>query len=219
MTKEQPGRRRIMIEDKRTRDETGGNGAPQEALQPAADAVSADDLASLAGTPAVQPDAARDGAALEQPQQADWEQRAAEYLDLAQRKEAELRNYIKRVQQDLEDARRFAVEGLLSDLFPALDGLAQAAHTYRERPDSEDPLLDGVRRTVRAVEAALNKHGISKINTAGVPFDPQMHHALNVEESSDVTEDTVAEVYVEGYRMGSIVLKPAMVKVVKPIGQ
>ncbi len=59
--------------------------------------------------------------------------------------------------------------GCSTDLFPALDGLAQAAHTYRDKPDGEDPLLDGVRRTVKALENALGKHGVAKINTAPVP--------------------------------------------------
>lgn len=146
----------------------------------------------------------------------DWQAKAQEYLDLAQRKEADLRNYRKRVQQDLEDARRFAVEGLLIDLFPALDGLAQAAHTYREKPDGDDPLLDGVRRTVKSLETALTRHGVEKINAAPVPFNPNWHQVLSIEDSADVAEETVAEVYVEGYRMGDVVLKPAMVRVLKP---
>lgn len=138
---------------------------------------------------------------------------AAEYLDLAQRKEAELRNYVKRVQQDLDDARRFAIESLLEDLFPVLDGLAQAARTYKDTPAGENPLLDGLRGTVRALEAALLKHGIQRIDEAGVPYDAEVHQALSVDGEGG--EETVAEVYVQGYRLGDKVLKPAMVRVEK----
>jgi molecular chaperone GrpE len=145
-----------------------------------------------------------------------WPQRAMEYLELARRKEAELQNYRKRVQKDMEVARRYAVEALLVDLFPALDGLAQAATSFSDTVDGENPLLDGVRRTVKSLETALSKHGIEKINQAPVPYDPESHQALNVETSNDVDVDTVAEVYVEGYRLGDTVLKPAMVRVVKP---
>jgi len=185
-------KRKIEINDRREREEAAPDG--EGVTTPAVD-----DAGSAASEAPV-----------------DWQAKAAEYLDLAQRKEAELRNYRKRNQQDLQDARRFAVEGLLADLFPALDGLAQAAHTYRDKPDGEDPLLDGVRRTVRSLEKALLRHGVEKINEAGVPYDSHLHHALNVEESADVTCETVAEVYVEGFRMGNVVLKPAMVRVVKP---
>lgn len=143
--------------------------------------------------------------------------KATEYLELAQRKEAELRNYVKRVQQDMEDARRYAVESLLESLFPALDGLAQAARTYKDKPAGSDPLLDGVRGTIRALEGALLRHGIQKINDCPAPYDPELHQALTVEDSADVAEDTVTEIYVEGYRLGDKILKPAMVKVTKAV--
>jgi molecular chaperone GrpE len=204
MVKDHP-KRKIEITDKRYRPtDDAPVQAPDAALheftqQPTADATSpaAQDVQSATPLP-------------------DWQAQAREYLDLAQRKEADLRNFRKRVQQDLEDARRFAVEGLLIDLFPALDGLAQAAHTYRDKPEGEDALLDGVRRTVKALETALGKHGVEKINTAPAPFDPHRHQALSVENSAEASEDTVAEVYVEGYRMGDVVLKPAMVRLVRP---
>jgi molecular chaperone GrpE len=145
-----------------------------------------------------------------------WQTRAGENLALAMRKQAELENYRKLVAKDMDNARRFAVERLLTDLFPALDGLAQALATYKDTADGENPLLDGMRRTARALESALSRHGIEKINEAGVPFDGELHQPINVEDSSEVSEDTVAEVYVEGYRLGGTVLKPAMVKVLKP---
>ena len=144
------------------------------------------------------------------------EEQIIELRDMVQRKEAELRNFQKRVQQDMSDARRFAMEGLLFELFPALDGMAQAAQTYKDTPDGENPLLDGVRSTVKAVDKALLKHGIEKINTVDVEFDPELHQPLNVETNSDVEAEMVAEVYVEGYRLGDKILKPAMVRVVKP---
>jgi len=144
----------------------------------------------------------------------DWAARATEHLELAQRKEAELRNYMQRVKRDIEDARRFAVEGLLADLFPALDALAQAAASYKDTPDGEDKLLDGVRGTARLLKGALSKHGLTPINETGVAFDGHLHQALTVEGEGE-DEGTVAEVYTEGYRMGDHVLKPAMVRVVK----
>lgn len=213
------GKRRIEIEDKRCRDEdASGNGAAEQAGSTAVDAVLDEQLRQF--TPEGQVDEVRstDTAAVvdRESAPADLEQQAGEYLELAQRREAELQNYRKRVEKDMADARRFAVESLLSDLFPSLDGLAQAIETYKDTPDGDNPLLDGVRRTIRSLESALLKHGIEKINEAPVPFDPELHQALNVEESADVDEDTTAEIYVEGYRLGDTVLKPAMVRVVKP---
>jgi molecular chaperone GrpE len=132
------------------------------------------------------------------------------------RKQAEFENYRRQSAKDLENARRFAVERLLTDLFPVLDGLAQAVRTYKDTADGEDPLVDGLRRTLRALDAALARHGITKIADSNVPFDSELHQPVSVEESDEVTEAVVPEIYVEGYRLGDTVLKPAMVRVIKP---
>jgi molecular chaperone GrpE len=231
MTKENKGKRRIEIEDKRGRqDEAAAPGAEpppvedqaamDEKLLKLADAIAEGQAeeASPAGGDQAGPAAADSTAEYPPLAEGDvpWPQRAMEYLELARRKEAELQNYRKRAYKDLDSARRAAVEALLADLFPALDGLAQAVRSYADTPEGESPLVDGVRRTVKVLEAAFSKHGIERINAAPVPFNPELHQALNVEQSDEVTADTVAEVYVDGYRLGDTVLKPAMVRVVKP---
>jgi len=235
MTKKKGEKRRIKIEDKRSSSdpmpEEAGNGKSPEELvleeqlkefteQPLADSAAADHSVDAAGNDQAeglrQQAAEVAAAAGESSAEIDWKLEAAKHLDRFTRKEAELQNYRKLVQKDLAAARRFAVEGLLSDLFPGFDALAQASASFKDKPDGEDPLLDGVRRTVKVLEKALQKHGIEKINAAPVPFDPEYHQVLNLEESSEVTEETVAEVYVEGYRLGDTVLKPAMVRVLKP---
>lgn len=225
-------RRRIHIEDKRGREEQkaqaaaadDGNGqSPKDAsvvddaLLEFSDPAAVDAQEAGAGAEGFAPGVAGTEQLKAQPEKSP-EQLAGEYLELAQRKEAELRNLRKRQEQDMADARRYAVEALLSDLFPALDGLAQAANTYKDTPPGENALLDGVRSTIRTLERALAKHGIERIEEAGVPFDSNLHQPLQVEENSDVSEETVGEVYVQGYKLGDVVLKPAMVKVVKPEG-
>jgi molecular chaperone GrpE len=199
----------VKVEDKRFHAEANG-GSPTE-LAPAADAAESAETGATAGGSS---DASAASAA--EPQDTDWMAKAAEHLDLAQRKEAELRNYMQRVKRDIDDARRFAVEGLLADLFPALDALAQAGAAFKDTPDGENKLLDGVRGTTRLLKNALSKHGLSPINETGVAFDGHLHQALQVEEAEGMEHDTVAEVYAEGWRMGEHVLKPALVRVVKP---
>jgi molecular chaperone GrpE len=113
----------------------------------------------------------------------------------------------------MEDARRFAVENLLEDLFPALDGLTQALAAYKDESEEGNALLTGLRRTARALEAALLRHGVEKIGESAVPYDPEVHQAVSVE--GDGESEEVAEVYTEGYRMHGKVLKPAMVRVLR----
>src|SRR5688572_7719413 len=144
----------------------------------------------------------------------DWQTRATEYLDLARRKEAELRNALRRGEEDRTNAVSNAIEGLIHDLFPALDALSQAVGAFKDA-EGENKLVDGVRSTLKLLQKGLSKHGIEVIGDSGVPFDGHLHQALQVEDG-DVNEETVAEVYAEGYRIGDRVLKPALVKVLKP---
>jgi molecular chaperone GrpE len=249
MTKKDGNKRKIIIEDKRGKedpqsasDRLGKSGQDLlsqmqadagEAFSAVDDALAGfgDTARETAGRAAAAEDAGKQGRESEpepvpepkqdQPPTPEEEPAAPEdlaerLLELAQRKEAELQNFRKRAAKDKEDARRFAVEGLLFDLFPALDGLSQAAHTFKDTPPGENPLLDGVRSTIRSLEEALKKHGIEKISEAGVTFDPNLHQPLTVEEAEDAESEVVAEVYTEGFRYGDKILKPAMVKVIKP---
>jgi molecular chaperone GrpE len=140
---------------------------------------------------------------------------AREYLELAQRKEAEFRNYRAQERQRVEDAKRYAVESMLHDLFPVLDGLAQALQTV-EPSHEQDAVVMGLRNTAKALEKALLKHGVEKIDAAGVDFDSELHQPIQVELSDQVESDKVIEVYTAGYRLHGRVLKPAMVKVLQP---
>lgn len=194
MKKEQTNKHRITIQDKRA--SHGDNTAEEVAAEPL--------------------EVVEQGNGVETAPEVDWEQQAAEHLDLAQRKQAELDNFRKRALQEKDEARRNSVEALLYDLFPALDGLSQAAHAFKDRAVGEDPLLDGVRSTIRVLDSAFERHGIERISAAGVPFDSLLHQPLSVVESADVAVETVGEIYTEGYRVGDRILKPAMVLVLKP---
>ena len=220
---EHGNKRRIDIVDKRASADDGAaaNTAGTEAP------VESEGLATMQGAPegsarqSISPDAATTQGSAESTATDEhgiefWQEQAKENIELAMRKQAELENYRRQVSKDMDNTRRFAVERLLSDLFPVLDGLAQAVRTYKDTPDNENPLVDGLRRTLRALDTALAKHGISKIGEAQVAFDSELHQPLTIDESPDVSEEIVAEVYVEGYRLGDTVLKPAMVRVLKP---
>jgi molecular chaperone GrpE len=191
---DQQKKKKIEIEDKR-HSANGAETAPLlEETQGSAAEMSADDA---------------------QAQAAMWQQQAEEYLELARRREAELRNALRRGEDDREVAVQNALEELIADLFPALDALAQAAGAYKDTADGENKLLDGVRATVKLLQKGLSKHGIEQVGTVGEPFDGHLHQALVVEDG-EVERETVTEVYAEGYKMGERVLKPALVKVAKP---
>ncbi len=141
---------------------------------------------------------------------------ASEYLRLAQRTQADLINYRKRVESEREAFKQYAIEDLIFELVPVLDSLAQAEHVYQDVPAGENPLLDGVRKTKEMLHKVLLEHGVQMISEAKVPFNPSLHQPLHTETSPDVVVEMVAEVYQQGVRIGDRVIKPAMVRVLTP---
>jgi len=142
---------------------------------------------------------------------------ASEYLQLAQRAQAELINYRKRVESERETYKQFAIEDLIFELVPVLDSLAQAEHMYEDIAPGENPLLDGVRKTREMLMKVFMDHGIEMITETKIPFNPSMHQPLHSEASPDVVVEMVAEVYQQGVRIAERVIKPAMVRVLTPI--
>ena len=142
---------------------------------------------------------------------------ASEYLQLAQRTQADLINYRKRVESERESYKQFAIEDLIFELVPVLDSLAQAEHLYKDTAPGENPLLDGVRKTRELLQKIFMEHGIETISETKIPFNPSMHQPLHSEPSPDVVVEMVAEVYQQGVRIGDRVIKPAMVRVLTPL--
>lgn len=140
------------------------------------------------------------------PEGEDPAKKAAEYLDLARRVQAEFDNYRKRSQREMESFRSFATTSLVEKLLPVLDALDSAG---------ADP---GVAKIRKLLFGVLAKEGLEELVAVGQPFDPAFHEAILQEESAAVTEETVIEEMRKGYRLGERVVRPTMVKVATPAG-
>jgi molecular chaperone GrpE len=134
-----------------------------------------------------------------------------EYLALAQRTQADFENYRKRVAREAQAAQQRGMAGLARELLPALDNLDRAL----DAASRDDPLLDGVRLVRAELSAALARAGIESFSPLGEVFDPSVHEAMATAEQLPEGSDsgTVVEVYQQGYRIGSNVIRPARVVV------
>lgn len=134
-----------------------------------------------------------------------------EYLDLAQRKQAEFSNYRRRTegvrQEAYDDGRRDAIEKLL----PVVDNLERALAAAGEE---QTPLKDGVDMVLRQTRDAFLKMGVEEIDPLGQPFDAELHNAVMQGTAEEGEPGTVCLVLQKGYRLGSRVIRHAMVKVV-----
>jgi molecular chaperone GrpE len=145
--------------------------------------------------------------------------KAEEYLELAQRTQADFENYRKRAMRDVAAAQERGVVKLAKELLPAVDNLDRAleaaeaaARDGGERSGNCDSsLVSGIKLVHTDVMAALARVGIEPFSPEGDPFDPQHHEAVAQQPVEGADPGTVVEVYQRGYRLGDLVLRPARV--------
>jgi molecular chaperone GrpE len=137
------------------------------------------------------------------------------YLRLA----AEFDNYKKRSVKERTEARARAQADLLERLVDALDDLARFAHVDPAQTDAKT-IHDGVDMVERKVWKELETLGVSRIDQAGVPFDPNQHEAVTMRPAAAPAQDhTVGAVLQQGYRLGDALIRPARVVVLNWQGQ
>jgi molecular chaperone GrpE len=138
--------------------------------------------------------------------------KAAEYLDLAKRTQADFINYQSRVRREREDLVRFGTEGLLRELLPVVDDLQRVLDAAAAAP----ALLEAARITERELLRVLAKAGVRPLETAGKKFDPMYHEAAEMVEAppGKAAGDVIEEVR-RGYMLHDRVLRPASVRVAR----
>jgi len=151
-----------------------------------------------------------------EPAQADLEARLAEAEARAEKSRnahlriaAELENFRRRVAREVEIARQFGAERLASGLLPVVDSL-ELALSNADRSDVAT-LVEGQQATLRLLAKALEGAGITELDPAGQPFDPERHEAMAVQPTAEQPPDTVLTVVQKGYVLNSRLLRPARV--------
>ena len=98
----------------------------------------------------------------------------------------------------------------IAALLPALDNLNRAAASADAPRES---ILEGIRSIASTFEAALTNAGVEPIQSVGEEFNPELHEAVDTEETGSEMDGKVIEEYSRGFRMGDRLLRPARVKV------
>jgi molecular chaperone GrpE len=135
--------------------------------------------------------------------------RSSEYLDQAQRARAELINYRRRMEQETQNARKFAAEHLISRILPVVDDFQRAIDAVPPE-EHDDPWVQGMRLIERKMWTILESEGVRPIDAVGKPFDPSIHEAVSLDADGG---DTVVEEFQRGYTLHDRTIRPAMVKV------
>jgi molecular chaperone GrpE len=123
---------------------------------------------------------------------------------------ADFDNYRRRVERDSASAARSGKRDVILSLLEVLDGFDRALNHIDDAPSS---VAQGVQAIHRNLLGVLERHGVTRFDSLGEPFDPHFHDAIGTVDSDEVESGTVADEFQRGYRWGDEVLRPARVRV------
>jgi molecular chaperone GrpE len=136
------------------------------------------------------------------------------YRERWMRERADLENVKKRGERERSDAIRFGTERLVRDVLTVVDDLERAIRAADEGAGGA-ALLDGVRLVVKALLDTLERHGVTRVEAHGQPFDPAHHEAVAHLESDAHEAGMVIQEHRGGFRLNDRLLRPALVAVSK----
>ncbi|HDY8177478.1 TPA: nucleotide exchange factor GrpE [Vibrio vulnificus] len=143
------------------------------------------------------------------------EARVKEQQDSVLRAKAEVENMRRRTEQEIDKARKYALNRFAEELLPVIDNLERAIQAADAESEEVKPLLEGVELTHKTFVDVVSKFGLKEINPEGQPFNPEWHQAMSIQESPDHESNTVMFVMQKGYELNGRVIRPAMVMVAK----
>jgi len=123
------------------------------------------------------------------------------------RANAEAYNAQKRMEQEADKSKKFALQKFAKDLLDIVDNLERAM----ENANANDPVAEGVQLTHKALLALLTKNGVEVVDPQGEKFNADFHEAVGID--ADAEADTVGTVLQKGYSLNGRLLRPAMVRV------
>jgi molecular chaperone GrpE len=139
--------------------------------------------------------------------------RSEDYLTRLKYLQADFENFKKRSDRQIEEAKKYCTERLVTQLLDVQDELEMALKTS-QTADSAKSLIEGVQMTLKKLRKVLEQEGVTPIECeAGKVFNPACHHAVSAAERDDVEACIVTEEVRKGYKMKDKVIRPSIVKV------
>jgi molecular chaperone GrpE len=143
------------------------------------------------------------------------ELQAQEHHDAWLRAKAEADNARRRAADEVEKARKFALEKFSGELLAVKDSLEMALATGDKA--TLDSLKSGVELTLKQLACVFEKNAIVEVDPLGQKFDPNAHQAIGMVDG-DGEPNSVAQVLQKGYLLNDRVIRPALVMVTKAKG-
>jgi molecular chaperone GrpE len=138
-------------------------------------------------------------------------------LDRLARLQAEFDNARKRASREQQDFREFAAADVIRNILPVIDSFERALKAPAGNSDSND-LRNGLELIYRQFQDALQKLGVQPMDAVGKQFDPRVHEAVEMVDTTEAEDHQVLEEFQRGYNYKGRLLRPAMVRVARNSG-
>jgi molecular chaperone GrpE len=138
----------------------------------------------------------------------------AEAKDAALRAQADAANVQRRAEQEIDKARKFALDRFVGELLPVVDNMERGLSAAADS-GADATITEGLELTLKSFMDALKKAGVEVVDPQGEPFDPQLAQAMSMVPNPDVEPNTVIAVMQKGYTLNGRLVRPAMVMVSK----
>ncbi|PSW61386.1 nucleotide exchange factor GrpE [Photobacterium kishitanii] len=138
-----------------------------------------------------------------------------EVKDAALRARAEGENVRRRSEQEIDKARKYALNKFAEELLPVIDNLERAIEMADKNNEATKAMMEGVELTLMTMTSTVAKFGLKVIDPQGEAFNPEFHQAMAIQESTEFAPNTVMAVMQKGYELNGRVIRPAMVMVSK----
>ena len=137
----------------------------------------------------------------------------SELEDKLIRQNADMVNYRKRKEEEVNKMLKFCNEDIVKDILPILDNFERAMAQEKDLTEAESKFLDGFKMIYSHLQNVMEKYEVKMIDGNNKPFDPVYHNAILVEKREGVAPGMVLEVLQKGYLLKDKVIRTAMVRV------
>lgn len=139
----------------------------------------------------------------------------ANQKDSVIRAKAEVDNIRRRSAQDVDKAKKFALEKFAGEMLTVVDNLERGLANIDGEDEQQKTIFEGVNLTLQGLLTGLDKFGVKAIDPKDQPFNPEQHQAMSMQEVEGVAPNTVIAVMQKGYELNGRLIRPAMVMVSK----
>ncbi|MCG8383439.1 MAG: nucleotide exchange factor GrpE [Gammaproteobacteria bacterium] len=143
------------------------------------------------------------------------QKKAEEHWDQLVRLQAEMDNLRKRSSKEVENARKFGLEKIAKELLSVRDSLEMGLSAAKGENTELEQIREGMELTLKNLIQVMEKFDIVAVDPMGEKFNPELHQAMNTQETEGVEPNTVVMVMQKGYTLNDRLIRPALVGVSK----